>query len=149
MKKIWTILFLVSCTLLVHAQGNLQFNRVVTYADSTSVTTPATGAGYIPIGTPVPINKVWKIEAFSVVGITFGLSSVSSSLAINGVNLSYTNGASSSSGIGNAPIGNGSSSSTIWLKANDILQVSYWNNSGSTTGSVRYFLSIIEFNIVP
>jgi hypothetical protein len=70
----------------------------------------------------VPENKVWKIE-FAHVG--------SSSLEVNNYSIV-------------SKTANGWNQFPIWLKAGDILSA-----NGSTNLPPSYFISIIEFNIVP
>jgi len=106
MKHLITLTFLFFLS-ISNAQGNLQFNQVLTYGGSL-------GAGSSQnIGT-VPAGKVWKIE--SKEGLNAYINGYAVSLAVL----------------------------PVWLKAGDI--VVFWNGYNSTQG---YFLSIIEFNIVP
>ena len=75
MKKLFTLVVLSLCSLLLapysNAQGNLQFNQVL-IVDATPLGTPVT----------VPAGKVWKIESV-------GLSSNSAYFQINWGGINY------------------------------------------------------------
>ena len=119
----------LSFTSLVFSQGNLQFNQVLTYAGKTSTSNPGTiiGSEY-PSGSPkftVPLNKVWKTEYLSFGGQ--GIFIVNSCVISEYVNSNAK------------PI-----TTNIWLKSGDVLQAANVYND-----SREYFISIIEFNIVP
>lgn len=116
------------------AQGNLQFNQVVTYT--------GTGSGsfsYVSPSWTVPAGKVWKIESASP---NLGNTAVSRAVNINA-------GAS----WGSFALTTSSQETTInpfpiWLKAGDLVQLQAAGNCCSTT-SFSYAISIIEFNIIP
>ena len=111
MKKAFLIVSLLVFTMLVKAQGNLQFNAVKTYG----------GSGNSATWT-VPSNKVWKIEyAMITINLNYG------AFAINGISV----------------LGSGNTPQPIWLKAGDYCA---FINSFSAN---PYFISIIEFNIIP
>jgi hypothetical protein len=62
MKKLFLAAFLMTSAFAIKAQGNLQFNQVITacYGSSGIV------SGVIPAWTgTVPANKVWKIETLN------------------------------------------------------------------------------------
>lgn len=134
MKKLFLIGFAASLILLntrLHAQNALQFSRVVTLAASNITTTPHT------IGV-VPAGKVWKVEhmaghrggnapsfAFYIDGLQ-----TEAFYSINMTSYYYPN---------QYPKG------VVWLKAGDELRFLYC--SGSNVG--YYFISIIEFTVVP
>ena len=128
MKRIFLFFFfaIVAClsTQKSLAQGNLQFNRVI----STSL---VLNAGQSSSLITVPAGKVWKIES-----ITANVSGNSNhTYEINGNALAIF------------PI---SSPPEInygkWLKAGDTFKVS---NSPYGANPTTYYYSIIEFNIVP
>lgn len=110
------------------AQGNLQFNQVVTLT-GTTIIDPFTLA-------TVPAGKVWKIEhssaarAGSPARISYVCNNVSSPIS-----LPQTNWATYKLQV-NGP---------IWLKAGDAIKFTY----SSVSNPTDYFFSIIEFNIVP
>jgi hypothetical protein len=106
MKHLINLTFLFFLT-ISNAQGNLQFNQVLTYGGTLCASC------YQPIGT-VPAGKVWKIESKEGITLT----------NINGINLTLTN-------------------FPLWLKAGDAVIM---NGNSSTQ---VFFLSIIEFNILP
>jgi hypothetical protein len=107
MKHLFTISFLFFLV-ISNAQGNLQFNQVLTYGGTLCASCNQ------PIGT-VPAGKVWKVE-FKEGGALVG---------INGINLSFAQ-------------------LPCWLKNGDVV---FMNGNNSSTQA--FFLSIIEFNIVP
>ena len=116
-KSIVILLFFV--TLGAKAQGNLQFNQVITKTAPLSGTTPS-------ITLTVPTGKVWKIEYYTNNSNVFNFH-------INNI-------------IINSYIGSNQSYDfrPIWLKAGDFI---YYNLVDSGTIGATYFLSIIEFNI--
>lgn len=128
MKKILTIAILLF-SMASYAQGNLQFNQVLTYTGN--VAGSSNGPASSPILYTVPSGKVCKIEAMGICGGASGIY-----LNINSIDY-----------INQITIGCGSGSTiheTIWLKAGDIIK--YTNNNGI---SKSYILSMIEYNIVP
>lgn len=117
-KQILLIIFGLS-SFFVNAQGNLQFNQVLTY--SGSLTNYASTTDYT-----VPSGKVWKVEYVESSNAYFFL-------LINNISRVALKDGNAGNGI----------SPTFWLKANDLMKISA-SNSGGT-----YFISIIEYNIVP
>ncbi len=119
-----TLLFLLS-TLFVgvsakgFAQGNLQFNQVLTFAGS--------GQGGITLGT-VPINKVWKLEAHTMSSIN---------MYINGYLYNFLFGNSAGLVYNDKP---------LWLKGGDVLSIS---TDPACCVNREYVFSILEFNIAP
>lgn len=115
---------------LFHAQGNLQFNQIVTVG-TTSLTVPA--------------GKVWKVESYTESEVTFN-SNYSSGcvnsnyhrpLVINNNNYYFFgNMATASSGANYITTGN---KLPIWLKPGDQIR----------TVCSSDFASVIEFNVVP
>ncbi|NBN99206.1 MAG: hypothetical protein EBV19_08245 [Flavobacteriia bacterium] len=126
------VLFVFAFTVvgLFHAQGNLQFNQIVTVG-TTSLTVPA--------------GKVWKVESYSESEVTFN-SNYSSGcvnsnyhrpLVINNNNYYFFgNMATASSGANYVTTGN---KLPIWLKPGDQIR----------TVCSSDFASVIEFYIVP
>jgi hypothetical protein len=126
------VLFAIAFTVvgLFHAQGNLQFNQIVTVG-TTSLTVPA--------------GKVWKVESYTESEVTFN-SNYSSGcvnsnyhrpLVINNNNYYFFgNMATASSGANYITTGN---KLPIWLKPGDQIR----------TVCSSDFASVIEFNVVP
>jgi hypothetical protein len=84
--------------------------------------------GYNGPNYPVPAGKVWKVEKFSMTG------------GIGGVYLSVNN----THNISQADVNLG----PLWLKSGDnIKATTSCYSCGGLSGS--YFISILEFNIVP
>jgi len=131
-----TILFIASliCLNLCFAQGNLQFNQVVTYT--------GTGSGSFSYSSPswtVPAGKVWKVESASP--------NVANAPVTRAININ------AGSSWGNFALMTASQETTIspfpiWLKAGDQIQLQAAGNCCSTT-SFSYAISILEFNVVP
>jgi len=126
MKKILTIA-IVLFSMASYAQGNLQFNQVLTFSGTLQY-----GSSTATLYT-VPIGKTCKIEAM-------GLSGYANSTALNINNVMYVNYIQS----GQAPA---VIKETIWLKAGDQIKFTY-SPSGNTIYTHPYFLSMIEYNIV-
>jgi hypothetical protein len=123
MKKILSLVvaLLFTASLSSFAQGNLQFNQVISAsfnlgsnANSTTLT--------------VPVGKVWKIESMGCNNYT----PHNISYVINAIAFSVIPGYQKDAG------------STIWLKAGDTF---YLRNLVNYASGVYY--SILEFNIVP
>ena len=127
MKNLLFFTFLL-ISLSLTAQGNLQFNQVVTLT-GTTIIDPFTLA-------TVPAGKVWKIEhssaarAGSPAYVSYVCNNVSSPPS-----LPQSNWASYKMQV----------SGPIWLKAGDSIKFSY----SSANNATDYFFSIIEFNVVP
>jgi hypothetical protein len=133
-----------------YAQGNLQFNQVLTFTGYITGSCQVAfqgGSCNVTVSSPiwvVPQNKVWKIEYKSRTdggGARFYLNAVSM------VDLwdRITSGGSwgfTSTAVDNAP---------LWLKANDEIhfQASAPGNNGGASVNHPYIISIIEYNIVP
>jgi hypothetical protein len=129
MRKIFISSFLILISLFVKAQGNLQFNRVITYSGTLN------GGTSSDIWT-VPTGKVWKIESLPNPGVlvTTG-SNALMALNINGVASITFNNSNYPTQI-NLP---------IWLKENDNIKFSH--AAGSIGYYFNYYISIIEFNL--
>lgn len=124
MKNTLLVLFL-ALAVNVCSQGNLQFNQVLTYGGNSSAGAVAANNFTYTYGTvsyTVPSGKVWKVESFSG----------SNTLAFV-VNNQYVANATTSQ-----------SSTPVWLKAGDVIR---FGNNGSA--AYCFFLSIVEFNVVP
>lgn len=127
-----TLFFLFAFLILgsFNAQGNLQFNQVVT-VNATSLTVPA--------------GKVWKVESFLQSQVAYDANysagcinaNYHRPLVINNNNYYFFgNMATASSGANYITTGN---KLPIWLKAGDQIR----------TVCSSDFASVIEFNIVP
>ncbi|MFM2037564.1 MAG: hypothetical protein RL432_503 [Bacteroidota bacterium] len=118
----------------LNAQGNLQFNQVVTYT--------GTGSGSFSYSSPtwtVPAGKVWKVESASP--------NVANAPVTRAININ------AGSSWGSFALMTASQETTIspfpiWLKAGDQIQLQAAGNCCSTT-SFSYAISILEFNVVP
>ena len=145
MKKRILFISLITIVQFTYAQGDLQFNQVLSYTGSVSCNTGNCGANS-PSSYTVPAGKVWKLESA-------GYNSNKVSGYFSQAYL-IINGTGAYGGIMNqgseAAYSGKLISSPVWLKAGDVL--SWGMNSNSGTGgtfSVSMHLSIIEFNIVP
>jgi hypothetical protein len=121
MKYVIALLFALTFS-KIDAQ-NLQFSQVLTFSGTTTGNN-----GISQLGT-VPSGKVWKIVSISNLGNYH-------SIQINNVSVT--------TGIANASI-NTYLYLPIWLKDGD--QIRHVNYSSSSNSD--YFVSIIEFTIVP
>jgi len=119
------LILLMAISFTVNAQGDLQFNQVLTFTGTTGSTIIYT----------VPVGKVAKITKAK--GNVNGSSdSYDIRFTYNGVKLQhvfYSNG-----GFHEHPIDG------TWMKANDYIGVLNWSNNSDT----GYLISIIEYNIV-
>jgi hypothetical protein len=133
MKKILFLVLFSLCSLLFvpcsNAQGNLQFNQVVSLSQS-FIGTAGGSNTFNYTGSPitVPSGKVWKVEKISVNGGNNG-----SGVRINNLH---------SLSVSDANTG------PIWLKASDELKI-YTSCYSCVSLSGSYFISIVEFNIIP
>lgn len=122
-----SFLSLVSIQNKAHAQGSLQFNQVLSYSGSDSGNWT-----YASPSWTVPAGKVWKIEAASA---NIG-GAVAQQVEID-------------PGGGFAAVGLDSYNRLpIWLKAGDQVRLRA-SRSCCGTANFSYFISIIEFNVVP
>ena len=132
MKRIFILISIISLLSILtsksFAQGNLQFNQVLTYSG-----TLTTGWNSSPSYT-VPVGKVWKIEFHSV-------SDNYISLYLNGAVIHDVAMVGSVNAAGSVI-----NSSPIWLKTGDVINYAGQLPNYSQQG---WALSIIEFNIVP
>ena len=135
MKKLFTILF-ICFALQTFAQGNLQFNQVLTYSETLN-STQLFGSVFT-----VPANKVWKIKSVSDYPLNY--------IGNNGTNNVYKGFM--------ACINNKwtfiSTLKDSFLKAGDTIKLGFYDQSSgtpipATSANLDYFISIVEFNIVP
>jgi len=120
------LLLLLALTLGVNAQGNLQFNQVLTY----TATSPQSTLYTVPSGKVAKITKA--IEFFDSTNYFLVFT-------INGVRTTegqWGNGADSKTR---------TSKDGMWLKSGDVIGVDD-GNVGSQNEKI--FLSIIEYNII-
>ena len=128
MKILILSFFRVLCSVL-YSQGNLQFNQVITYSQLSTTTLSGSIHSYSSQIYTVPVGKVWKIEKF----LMRNNGSVSTFLKVNNAfQISPTE-------INPGP---------VWVKEGDQIQaVTSTTGGGNFTGG--FFISIIEFNIIP
>ena len=118
------LILLMAISFTVNAQGDLQFNQVLTFTGTTGSTIIYT----------VPVGKVAKITKAK--GNMNGSSdSYDIRFTYNGVKLQHTYRYDG---------GNGHTIDGTWMKANDYIGVLNWSN----ISDVGYLISIIEYNIV-
>ena len=141
--KILSAVFFMLMAFMYEAQGgSLQFNQVLTY-NGTLAVTPGWSSALSPTYT-CPAGKVWKIESktrtpyFSAINNGAKLLSYLNSVQFQDFYTSNT--ASYSSGL--------IETSPLWLKAGDNIYFEF-TNSTNNGFSLPYYLSIIEYNIVP
>jgi hypothetical protein len=129
MKKLFTILF-ICFALQSFAQGNLQFNQVLTFTGSIQ-------NGTNIILDTVPQGKVWRVEAIGI-----GTPTNYVNLTIN--NKIYRNYFTTGN---NYSASAAAIKENLWLKYEDVVGYRYdWCNYCSSSD---YVISIVEFNIVP
>ena len=132
MNKLVIFAIFILCSMFLaprsNAQGNLQFNQVVTLSQNFNLTGCGSNqcAWTGPVFT-VPAQKVWKIEYFSSSGVGDVVMTMNSTVNISGI------------------------STPIWLKAGDQFQMKKLCGVGASCGLQvgSFFISIIEFNVVP
>jgi len=123
MKTRLLFLLFIAFSLGLEAQGDLQFNQVLTFAGTTGSTVIYT----------VPEGKVAKITKAKG-NINSSSDNYDIRFTYNGVNLQH---AKYTEGFTHAIDG-------TWMKANDNIGVLNWSNNDG----VGYLISIIEYNIV-
>jgi hypothetical protein len=139
MKQILTFLFAAVSAACFAQGGNLQFNQVLNFNYSASLS--GTNNQVVVDNLVVPSDKVWKItSASSKTNVGSGNSFDDSAIEVdNHVLFSHRYIANSQSSIMNTP---------YWLGSDSNHPVSLrllMNNTGVVYGS----LSIIEFNVIP
>jgi hypothetical protein len=118
------------------SQGNLQFDKILTYTGYLG--NPPYHASNISPTWTVPTGKVWKIESLTTPGAEVVGGAVNGNYAgfyfyLNGI-------AIEKSGTSQRP------PLPIWLKTNDAIFFSSYSSLGAGVG---YYISILEFNIIP
>jgi hypothetical protein len=117
-----------------YAQGNLQFNQVLTYTGSLN------NAQQISSTFTVPVGKIWKIKYVSK--LPYKMSS-------QGTYANYYEGFGL---IVNNLWTYGDNYNELFLKAGDTLKVGYYNQQNQSTYfagiTLDFVISIVEFNIV-
>jgi hypothetical protein len=134
MKKILTIGILLF-SMASYAQGNLQFNQVLTY---TGTLTPSQ---FVSATYTVPTGKIWKIKYVNKLPYT-EVQLVNSQALYCGFALNINNKWQFRENY-----------TDIFLQSNDTLKLGWTNQSiwyGSNVPSVNFdfLISIVEFNIV-
>lgn len=129
MKILLLTLFALPFSMLF-AQGNLQFNQVLSYSQLYNTSNSSGTYSYTSSTYQVPIGKVWKVEKF----------------LMNKINISSSGFLRINNAYELAP--SDVNSGPIWLKSGDQL-VALTSQSGGSNYSGAYFISIIEFNIIP
>lgn len=135
MKKIITIA-IVLFSMASYAQGNLQFNQVLTF-EGTLTPSQATSNTYT-----VPVGKIWKVKYVNKLPY-YGVAT------FNGVQTVYAGFAIN---INNKWIF-GDNFTEIFLKPNDTIKLGWANQYANNTYNSPYanfdfVISILEFNIV-
>jgi len=135
MKKIITIAMLL-LSIASYAQGNLQFNQVLTY---TGTLTPSQ---FVSTTYTVPTGKLWKIKfvnklLYNTVNTINGVQYQFNGFALN-INNKWLFG---------------ENFNEIFLKSGDTIKLGWANQSASSGynapfANFDYVISIVEFNIV-
>jgi hypothetical protein len=136
MKHLFTLSFLFFLA-ISNAQGNLQFNQVLTFTGNVSSNN---GAVNSTIQT-VPAAKVWKIEHVGGSAFLMGNGTQYGVTINNATSICYWGSSTSNFQLQLKDI------CPIWLKAGDNLSF-YWSQYNGIQ-SCDYVISIVEFNIVP
>jgi len=139
MKKLFTILF-ICFALQSMAQGNLQFNQVLTYNGT------ITGSQFSPTFT-VPTGKVWKIKycSDSRVGSCGGYNIWTYFGYGVYINSTWT------------IVSSNNALNELFLKSGDTIYFGYGKHTdplnncpgGLSNAAYDYLISIVEFNIIP
>ena len=134
MKKILTIAMLLF-SMASYAQGNLQFNQVLTY---TGTLTPSQ---FVSATYTVPTGKIWKIKYVNKL-------LYSQATNINGVHPLYNGFALNI----NSKWLFGDNFTEIYLKSSDTLKLGWTSQSAAgyptPYANFDFVISIVEFNIV-
>jgi hypothetical protein len=142
MKNFFLIIALSTFTLLGKAQGNLQFNQVLTYNGTLLPSGLLTSPTYT-----CPAGKVWKIESKTRAPQT--LSGSAPQVSWSGKLSFYLN----SNSLQDLYVGSSTSiieTSPLWLKAGDNIYFEFtFTGVPISSCFALYYLSIIEYNIVP
>ncbi len=135
MKKTITIAILLF-SMATYAQGNLQFNQVLTY---TGTLTPSQ---FVSSTYTVPTGKIWKIKFVNKLSYSIALNNQGNQPFYAGFALNI-----------NSKWLFGENFTEIFLKSNDTLKLGWTNQSAVPSYNVAYcnfdfVISIVEFNIV-
>jgi hypothetical protein len=135
--KILSTVFFMLMAFMYEAQGgSLQFNQVLTYNGTLVIT-----AGWTSVLSPTytcPAGKVWKIE-----------SKTRAPQTLNNGNVSFFLNSTSLQDLYGTPNSIISDPSPLWLKAGDDIYFKLQYSGTGTASTMTYYLSIIEYNIVP
>jgi hypothetical protein len=136
MKKIITIAMLLF-SMASYAQGNLQFNQVLTYNGT------LTPSQFVSTTYTVPTGKIWKIKYVTHLPYTTTQSIYTNNQPVNyGFALNI-----------NSKWQFGENFTEIFLKSGDTIKLG-WTNQTAPSGfnapfaNFDYVISIVEFNIV-
>lgn len=130
MKTGILVLSVFLSTMGLFAQGNLQFNQVVSHSGTASGSFSYTSPTWT-----VPANKVWKIEAAAPFA------------GLNTAHVTRTIQVNSGNAWGAHSLLSGNPT-PIWLKAGDQVRLEASANCCSTY-PFSYHISVLEFNVVP
>jgi len=130
MKNLFIIISLLITT-QIFAQNNLEFERVYNLQGAVVELTTEDIA-------TVPTGKIWKIEALVLDANLFWRSTNNAIIAGSGQNNISVTAAYTSSGIAYQNI--------VWLNEGESIKLI---NSSSSSGTGRYWFSILEFNVIP
>jgi hypothetical protein len=126
LSKASIILMLIILPLSIKAQGNLQFNKIITIANSAGC-----GVTFSSPTFQVPAGKIWKIEKYAV-------------------NFSYQDAVTKNTvlikGTSEISPGDFNSGNPLWLNSGDSMQVLI---SAAGYFCATYFFSVIEYNLIP
>lgn len=130
MKKIFSIILLLSCCFIAKAQNNLQFNRVVIIrADTTSDCSSGCADSILVRTFTVAPDKVLKIESinFNPGNYYLFIDKTAFFKAANGITNSFP----------------------VWLPAGTYtIYFGTFSTSASQAGNYSYLMSALEFNVV-
>ena len=136
MKKIFTIAILLF-SMASYAQGNLQFNQVLTYTGTLTPSQFVSASYTVPTGKILKIKYVNKLTYVTATNYN-GIQPLYNGFALN-INSKWLFG---------------ENFTEIFLKSNDTLKLG-WTNQSTTSGysapfvNFDFVISIVEFNIVP
>jgi hypothetical protein len=149
------IIIAVSSSKSILAQGNLQFNQVLSYSGSLSCQGTACRnhdpwSIVSPSPRTVPTGKIWKLESVGWFGVINDSYYNQPFLVINGIKAYF--------GLLNRTLSEFSNqgnliSSPVWLKENDIFNIGMLVNQPYPCPNCPFFelsyhISILEFNVV-
>lgn len=135
--KLLLSLFLVITTSFSFAQGNLEFNGVLTYSGTLNFSNNNSSQWTVPTG------KVWKIESMT----TNSQFVVSTGAEIMYFNLNNVKIKKFIGNDANITYRATESPTPLWLKSGDVIQFTS-NTNVASNYSCNYFISIVEFNFI-